>query len=104
MGGARIDQNQPAGRRPIFCAFVRKRLPASRDEAEHVIIMTVPWISMLHIIRVQQFDIKLWGMYDFRPFLGLHKNSVAVLYHSRSRKVLQDIALFETLPEKQQLP
>src|SRR5512145_1926282 len=92
----RVDQNQSTGRGSIFCAFMRERLTASFNEAEHKIIMAVPRISMLNIISVQEFNIEVRMMGNFCPFLGLHTLSVPEFYHRPEFGVLHDIALFQS--------
>ena len=79
----------------MFCALVRKRLTASCNQTDHIIIMTMPRIGVLDIISMQKLNIELGVMRDFRPFLGLHHHSVLVLYHNLIFRVLHDIALFE---------
>jgi hypothetical protein len=75
MHRPRIDQDQAAGARKVLCTFVRKGLAALLDNTDDIIVVTMSRVGMLDVIRVQQLNIELRVMPDFRPFSRLHDGS-----------------------------
>src|SRR4026208_1522895 len=57
-------------------AIVCKRLASALDQANNVIIVTVARIRVLNIISMQESNIELGVMPDFRAFFFLHHNSL----------------------------
>ena len=56
----------------MFCAFVRKRLETSLDEANYVVIVTVAGKGVINVKSLQKPYVKLGVMPDFGPFSRLH--------------------------------
>ena len=52
-----------------------KRLETAFDQANHVVIVTVARVGMLHVKSLQKLHVKLGMMPDVRPFLYWHDRS-----------------------------
>src|SRR5437762_8480630 len=68
----------------MFCTFMCKRLEASFNETNNVVIVTVTWISMMNVKSLQKPHVKLGIMPDLRPFLSWH-DSFKILGSSKVR-------------------
>src|SRR5262245_14746561 len=72
MYGARIDQNHAARGSDMFHAPMGERLETSFDHANDIVLVTVTWIRMLNVKRLQQSYVELSVMPDMRPFVCRH--------------------------------
>ena len=56
----------------MLYASMGKRLQPILDHTQHIVIVAVAWVGVLHIKCAQQPDIKLRMMPELSPFLHMH--------------------------------